>query len=149
MFQLSFYQANIYAPIFQQGKFPKKMHLTCYKLTNLLQTHPTCYRLTQPVTHSPNLLQNHTTCYRLTQPVTDSPDLPPNQPSSQSRPESTQASSHHPHSLDNLEPGGTHALTHALLGHRTTLDPVSWLTPAQVIFGQSLRDFLLYNPGRY
>ena len=53
---------------------------------------------------------------------------------------------------DSLGPGGTldtDALTRALLAHRNTPDPLTELSPAQVIFGRSLRDFLPCSPGKY
>ena len=53
---------------------------------------------------------------------------------------------------DSLGPGGnlnTDALARALLAHRNTPDPITGLSPAQVIFGRHLRDFLPCSPGKY
>ena len=51
--------------------------------------------------------------------------------------------------MDNLGPGGscnTDKLTRALLMHRNNPDPVTGVSPAQVIFGRDLRDHM---PGQY
>ena len=53
---------------------------------------------------------------------------------------------------DSLGPGGTlntDALARALLAHRNTPDSVTGLSPAQVIFGRALRDFLPCSPNKY
>ena len=53
---------------------------------------------------------------------------------------------------DNLGPGGTldtDQLARALLGHRNTPDPLTGLSPSQVVFGRTLRDFLPCSPGHY
>lgn len=53
---------------------------------------------------------------------------------------------------DSLGPGGTldtDALARALLAHRNTPDPLTGLSPAQVVFGRTLRDFLPCSPGKY
>ena len=53
---------------------------------------------------------------------------------------------------DSLGPGGTldtDALARAILAHRNTPDQLTGLSPAQVIFGRTLRDFLPCSPGRY
>ena len=53
---------------------------------------------------------------------------------------------------DSLGPGGsldTDALARALLAHRNTPDPLTGLSPAQVIFGRMLRDFNPCSPGKY
>ena len=53
---------------------------------------------------------------------------------------------------DSLGPGGTldtDALARALLAHRNTPDSVTGLSPAQVIFGRALRDFLSCSPNKY
>ena len=53
---------------------------------------------------------------------------------------------------DSLGPGGsldTDALARALLAHRNTPDAVTGLSPAQVIFGRVLRDFLPCSPNKY
>ena len=53
---------------------------------------------------------------------------------------------------DSLGPGGdlhTDFMARALLSHRNTPDSVTGLSPAQVIFGCVLRDFLPASPGRY
>ena len=53
---------------------------------------------------------------------------------------------------DSLGPGGsldTDALARALLAHRNTQDPLTGLSPAQVVFGRRLRDFLPCSPGQY
>ena len=53
---------------------------------------------------------------------------------------------------DSLGPGGslnTDALARALLSHRNTPDPVTGLSPSQIIFGRNLRDFTPCFPGHY
>ena len=53
---------------------------------------------------------------------------------------------------DSLGPGGsldTDALGRALLAHRNTPDPLTGLSPAQIIFGRRLRDFNPCSPGKY
>ena len=53
---------------------------------------------------------------------------------------------------DCLGPNGglnTDAMARALLSHRNTPDALTGVSPAQVIFGRVLRDFLPISPGRY
>ena len=53
---------------------------------------------------------------------------------------------------DSLGPGGTlntDSMARALLSHRNTPDSLTGISPAQVIFGRVLRDFLPVSPGRY
>ena len=53
---------------------------------------------------------------------------------------------------DSLGPNGTLNTDHmarALLAHRNTPDSMTGLSPAQVIFGRAIRDFLPASPGRY
>ena len=53
---------------------------------------------------------------------------------------------------DSLGPGcslDTDALGRALLAHRNTPDPLTGLSPAQIIFGRKLRDFNPCSPGKY
>ena len=53
---------------------------------------------------------------------------------------------------DSLGPGGalnTDHMARALLAHRNTPDSLTGLSPAQVVFGRVLRDFLPASPGRY
>ena len=54
--------------------------------------------------------------------------------------------------MENLGPGGsldTDKLARALLSHRNQTDPVSGLSPAQVIFGRQLRDHLPLQPEKF
>ena len=53
---------------------------------------------------------------------------------------------------DSLGPAGslnTDALARALLAHRNTPDPITGLSPSQIIFGRKLRDFTPCSPGNY
>ena len=53
---------------------------------------------------------------------------------------------------DSLGPNGTlntDCLARALLSHRNTPDSLTGVSPAQVIFGRALRDFLPASTGRY
>ena len=53
---------------------------------------------------------------------------------------------------DSLGPGGTlntDSMARALLSHRNTPDSLTGISPAQVIFGRVLRDFLPVSPGKY
>ena len=53
---------------------------------------------------------------------------------------------------DSVGPGGTldtDALARALLAHRNTPDSATGLSPAQVIFGRNVRDFMPCSPGHY
>ena len=53
---------------------------------------------------------------------------------------------------DSLGPGGdlnTDSMARAILAHRNTPDSLTGLSPAQVIFGRVLRDFLPASPGCY
>ena len=54
--------------------------------------------------------------------------------------------------MDNLAPNrslDTNKLARALLIHRNQTDPVSGLSPAQVIFGRQLRDHLPLQPEKF
>ena len=53
---------------------------------------------------------------------------------------------------DSLGPNGsldTDLMARALLSHRNTPDALTGISPAQVVFGRMLRDFLPASPGRY
>ena len=53
---------------------------------------------------------------------------------------------------DSLGPAGTldtDSLCRALLAQRNTPDSLTGLSPAQVLFGRPLRDFLPLSPGKY